>query len=424
MISSVGDFAFSTTLVLWIATRLAERQPWAPLAVSGEFLALSAPVAVVGPLAGVFVDRWDKRRTMLTMDLLRALLVSLLIPLATPLGDTLPLAWRLAAIYAVIAAVSICAQFFGPARLALLGDIVPAAQQARASGLMFMTLSIGVTLGPALAAPLYLACGPILALGFNALSFLVSFVTLRAVDVPPAMPHHASAHLRHISSEFGVGLRFFFGHPVLRTLLIVTALTLAGSSAINALGIFFLTDNLHSSPDLYGALNAATGLGVLVGSTLAIGIVPRLGAARSYWLCTIVVGGLLVLYARQTTFACAATILFLLGLPSAGLNVAIGPLMLTSAPRELVGRAVAILTPATSLAATVSAALVGVLASTLLRDFQVSLFDVTLGPYDTVYLLSGLLIGASGIYALLKLSGRGKPESRRDRVQGMGASYR
>src|SRR6185312_16252438 len=68
IISSIGDFALSATLVLWIATRLAVNESWAPLAVSGEFLALTIPVALFGPIAGVFVDRWDKRRTMLTMD--------------------------------------------------------------------------------------------------------------------------------------------------------------------------------------------------------------------------------------------------------------------------------------------------------------------------------------------------------------------
>ena len=87
IISSIGDFALSATLVLWIVTRLAVNEPWAPLAVSGEFLALTIPVVLFGPLAGVFVDRWDKRRTMLTMDLARALLVGLLALLATPLGD-------------------------------------------------------------------------------------------------------------------------------------------------------------------------------------------------------------------------------------------------------------------------------------------------------------------------------------------------
>ncbi len=61
-ISSVGDYAWDTALVLWVASFLVAGQSWAPLAVSGVVLAATLPQIVVGPLAGVFVDRWDKRR--------------------------------------------------------------------------------------------------------------------------------------------------------------------------------------------------------------------------------------------------------------------------------------------------------------------------------------------------------------------------
>src|SRR5262249_15433296 len=64
-ISSIGDYAWDTALVLWIATFLAKGRPWAPLAVSGVLLAAALPQIVVGPIAGVFVDRLDKRRTMI-----------------------------------------------------------------------------------------------------------------------------------------------------------------------------------------------------------------------------------------------------------------------------------------------------------------------------------------------------------------------
>jgi hypothetical protein len=124
---------------------------------------------------------------------------------------------------------------------------------------------------------------------------------------------------------------------------------------------------------------------------------------RSFWISVLVVGGLIAIYARQTDFISAVALLLLLGLPSAALNVAIGPLILAYTPRAMVGRAAAIFTPTTSLAAALSAALVGYLASTLLGGFDRSLGGIAFGPYDTVYLLSGVLIVASGIYAMGRL---------------------
>ena len=79
-ISITGDFFFSTTMIFWFTTGIARGQSWVPLAVSGVALAETIPTLVVGPIAGVFVDRWDKRRTMLVMDVLRATLIALLLP--------------------------------------------------------------------------------------------------------------------------------------------------------------------------------------------------------------------------------------------------------------------------------------------------------------------------------------------------------
>jgi MFS family permease len=87
-ISEVGDYLFDTTLVLWIAAVVASGRPWAPLAVSAALLAAALPRLVVRPITGVFVDRWDKRRTMLWMDAARAMLIALLA--ATTGGISLP----------------------------------------------------------------------------------------------------------------------------------------------------------------------------------------------------------------------------------------------------------------------------------------------------------------------------------------------
>jgi MFS family permease len=75
-ISVFGDELFDFTLLIWIAAVLTRRpdgttEPWAPLAVSGVLIATIIPYFLLGPLAGVFVDRWEKRQTMLWMDGLR-----------------------------------------------------------------------------------------------------------------------------------------------------------------------------------------------------------------------------------------------------------------------------------------------------------------------------------------------------------------
>src|SRR5262245_29685487 len=105
-------------MVLWVGTVLAAGQPWAPLAVSGVLIAVLAPVLLIGPFAGVFVDRWDRRRTMLRADLARAGLVGSLVVLVLLPAGTVPVSGQLAVGYAVVALASVAAQFFNPARFA------------------------------------------------------------------------------------------------------------------------------------------------------------------------------------------------------------------------------------------------------------------------------------------------------------------
>src|SRR5215467_2083171 len=115
-ISRLGDTVFDFTLLLWIAAVLARQEPWAPLAVSGILVAQTLPMILIGPVAGVFVDRWDKRRLMLGMDLLRALLVASLLPVAgmaaLPFlgGGGFPVHIQLWVVYSVVFLASACSQ--------------------------------------------------------------------------------------------------------------------------------------------------------------------------------------------------------------------------------------------------------------------------------------------------------------------------
>ena len=132
-ISFTGDFVFDTVLILWIATSIARGQSWAPLAVSAVVFMAALPAFVVAPFAGVLVDSWDnKRKTMLYMHSVGIVLVLLLFPL-TGLVPFVPLPfapgilsvwWKLGAIYAVALLIGTMAQFFNPAEIALLSDIV------------------------------------------------------------------------------------------------------------------------------------------------------------------------------------------------------------------------------------------------------------------------------------------------------------
>jgi MFS family permease len=402
-ISNLGDWIFDLTLVLWVATRIARGQPWAPLAVSGVFLATSLPTFIVGPIAGVFVDRWDKRHTMLWTDALRALLIAVLIPLPFLPGNRLSIMWQLGAIYVVVILATTCSQFFDPSRFALIGDLVAEPYRARASSLMQLPTNLARIVGPALAAPLFFGLGVQWALILNALSFVVSFLAILAVHAPLQARGVTSEQQPHVLREFQAGLRFFAGNRVLRTVLISVVLVVLGFGALNALNIFFVIDNLHAPASLYSLTTTAVGVGAVAGVVLAGLFAQRLGVIRMFWLSIVVLGIIVLAYALLTNFGLALVLLVLLGVPNAAVDVAIGPIVLHATPREYLGRISAVLTPSVSLATMLSLTLAGFLDSTLLRSFHATLFGVHWGPVNTIFAGTGLLTIIGGLYAMVNL---------------------
>ena len=411
IISIIGDFVFDTILILWIATLIAQGQSWAPLAVSGILLSASLPVFIIGPIAGVFVDRWNKRRTMLWMDALRAVLILLLLlpagflPLPFLDAARLPISWQLGFIYGTVFLTSTCTQFFGPALFALIGDIVDEPYRARAAGLTQLIASLGTVIGPSLATLLFFKVGVHWALLLNALSFVVSFLAILVIRPPQTVVSGELERQGNFLREFGQGIRFYTGNRVLMTILISVTLVMAGAGALNALGIFFVTQNLHTPVSLFGFLSSVLGAGSIVGAALASTLAQRLGLTRTFWLSLVAAGVLVLVYARLTSLVPALVVLFLIGLVTTAVDVAAGPLVLNVTPRELVGRVAALLNPALTLVTMLSIAVAGYLYSTVLQSFHATLVGITFGPIDTIFTVTGILVVVGGLYAMVNLRG-------------------
>jgi len=411
-ISFTGDFVFDTVLVLWIVTSVAKGQSWAPLAVSGVIFMASLPAFVVAPIAGVLVDRWDdKRKTMLRMHLLNLALVLLLFPLAglVPLPwlttSRLPIWWKLAAIYTVTLLIGSIAQFFNPAELALLSDIVEEPERNRATGLHTLMIHLATLLGPIVGAFLYFALGVQSVLLLNALSFVVAFGAILAIRIPLTTSEQAEQlqpeKNQGILHGFMEGLRFFGRDRILLTLLISGMLLEFGETTRNTLGVFFLVQNLHAAANLYGLLGTAFGTGLIIGIMIMGSIAQRVGRTTRYWFSAIALGVLTIVYSRLTSFVPAIVVMFLEGLINSISEVVMITLVVQVAPRDFVGRVLSVFTLMYGLIWVIATFLAGYLASVVLRSFHQVVLGIVFGPLDTIFAAIGILAIAGGLYALI-----------------------
>jgi MFS family permease len=402
-VSMIGDMVFYTTVMLWIATVIAKGEPWAPAAASGALMATAVPVLLLGPFAGVWVDRWDRRRTMLTADAARFALIAclLVVPL---LGHHIPVAAQLAILYAVLVAASCFAQFFDPSRLAILGAIVPEADRAQASGQLSAAFSMSLIAGPPIAAPLLFGLGVQWALVVNAASFGVSFLCVRAIRVAAEAIAEPGPRAS-FAAEFRAGLRFFMSNKLLVALGIGLMVATLGDGTVNSLAVFFVQHNLHVAAKWLGTVIGAAGAGAIVGALSTGVLARRVRPPQIFWIALVCFGIALVGFARTQILPAAIGVAVVIGFSAGLLNAASSPIILSVTPSRLLGRVNAVIGPVNQLASIVSMALVGFLASTVLRGFHQVIAGLTFGPYDTIFTVAGLLFTIAGLALIRPMGG-------------------
>jgi MFS family permease len=400
-VSLTGDGVFNITVMIWVAVILAKGEPWAPVAASGVLIAAAVPVLAVAPFAGVWIDRWDKRRIMMTADASRAAIITSLLAVAAS-GHRLPLAADLIVVYAVVAAESSLAQFFNPSRLALVGLIVAPEDRPRASARLQATVSATFIIAPPIATPMLFAFGIQWAIIIDAASFMLSFAVIRSIRSPTsARPLSDRSGFR---AEFRDGLRFFITCPALIAMSSGVVICALGTGALNGLEVFFLRDNLHAAATWLGAFYAASGAGAVAGALLAGWAGGRVGPARVFWVGTLTAGLLLLVYSRLTQVGPALAVVAAVGCMFGALNAAGPPILLAIIPQNLIGRVMSVFNPLQQVANIGGLAAAGFLVSTVLQDFHTEVCGIKFGPIDTTFLLSALLVTAAGIAMIRPLS--------------------
>lgn len=406
-VSVMGDFVFNVTVMLWVVKVIALDQTWAPAAASGVLIAAAVPAIAIGPFCGVFVDRWDRRRTMLVADAARTVLIAGLVPLAFPsVAGHVPRAAQLVVVYVLVAAAACFSQFFGPSRFAMLAVIVSKPELPKASGILQSTTYTAAIIGPPLAAPLFVAAGAQWALIIDALSFAISFASIwlmRDTAAPAVAASGTPAGRASYWREFGAGLKFFATSPVVLAVAVGILIALLGSGALNTLDVFFLQANLHASASLYGTIGMALGIGGVVGALASGRIAARLGAGRVFWSGLVLAGMAIIGYSRMSDLPSALAFLTAGGVALGAVNAAISPLMLGATPQHMIGRVQSVMNPLLSLATISSMGAVGILTSTALRGFHETIAGISFGPYDTVFAIAGLLFMTSGFASIMPL---------------------
>lgn len=300
VVSEIGD-QFNNIAVFSLAMALTG----SGLVVTGIMLARAIPAVAMGPLAGVVLDRFDRKRIMITSDVVRAL-----VALGFILALTHRANWLL---YLFSALLMVASPFFTAGRSAILPTIASAEELHTANSLtqttQWTTLTVGTFLGATV-----VAIGYKWAFVFNALSFVFSAWAISNLRAPQGKGFRSlrkdltEADVVRPWHEYREGLRYMRSVPLVLAIALLAVGWATGGGAAQILFTLFGEVVFHGGAAGIGVIWGCAGIGLLLGGAFANWLGRRLsfeGYKRLVFVNYLVHGGAYVLFSQMRRFELA-----------------------------------------------------------------------------------------------------------------------
>jgi MFS transporter, DHA3 family, macrolide efflux protein len=328
IVSLFGDFLALFAVIAVVSFRM----HGTPNQLTGVQIAYMLPLVILGPLAGVFVDRWPLKPTLVASDLVRAVLALLLI-FTTAI-------WQ---VWIVLALLSCVSSFFGPAQSVTIRTHVPTEGLISANALMQIAFMGSRIIGPATAGAMVAAFGPASCYAVDVLSFLVSAsligsVVIRRPATTAAVVQSSGSRIRVIWTDMGEGIAFIFHHAAVLFVVLAMAAGLFTIGCFGPLIAIYVRETLHAAARLFGIVSGMIGVGLLAG-TQGVRVL-----ARQVKNDTLVLSGLAGIGAGVLLLGAvpliAATLVgaFMIGFAFAAIMVPAQTLMQQETPHAMLGR--------------------------------------------------------------------------------------
>jgi MFS family permease len=241
----------------------------------------TAAFLVVGLPAGAWVDRWRRKRVLVTNDLIRAVALG-----------TLPLAWALdllslPQLFVIAAVTGTATVFFDVAYQSYLPALVAKDQIVDGNGKLETSRAVAQVAGPGVTGVLLRIISAPVLIAADAVSFLLSAMLIGRIRQRDVVPDRATR--RPLRVEIGEGLSFVVRHPLLRRIVACTGIGNFGTAMGGALLVLFALRELHLAESTIGFVFAAGSVGGLVGAVTGARFARWVGEGRAIPLSALII---------------------------------------------------------------------------------------------------------------------------------------
>ncbi len=225
------------------------------------------PVFIIGPIAGIYVDRWNRKATMIACDIVRGALV-LLIPLIIRYSTSM------VPVYIIVFIIFSVTRFFVPSKLSIIPDIVHKDKLLLANSLSSTTMMIATIVSFGFSGIIVASFGPQAGFYIDSVSYFISaglvfFVAVKLkenIEFSKASVKFAGVSKKTVVGDIKEGLVYLKGHKDIKMVANTMFLLMAGVGSIYIVIIVFIQEALRSSTQHLGLLVMFLGIGLFLGS--------------------------------------------------------------------------------------------------------------------------------------------------------------
>ncbi len=302
--------------------------------IAGVSFCSMIPWLVLSLPAGVYIDRFDRRKMMVVANLIRAALFGL-IAFSAATGSL-----SIWIFMAILVGVGCCEVIFDMSAQAFLPQIVPDHLLEKANGrLSSLELITNTFIGLPLGAWAFVVAVGV-PFGVDAASFALAAVLVASIRIPSSAVAESESleQRKSFKADLAEGLRWLWSNKLIRTLAIMLGITNMTTMFGDAIFVKYAAEELGVTGRAYGFLLALTAIGSILGGLLGDKIAKRLGIAQSIVYSYFVFGFVGIIYFFMPYVWAVAIAASLMGLASTTWNVVTVSLRQRVIPTELFGR--------------------------------------------------------------------------------------
>jgi len=375
LVSTIGDALTSLAAGIIVYERTGSA-----LSVGLMLMATAVPALIFGLIAGVVVDRYDRKRIMIAADLIRAGLV-FTIPFLVP-GSVI---W----LYVIVMLSASVTQFFAPANDSILPEIASEEELGAANAIMAIAQFGSTAVGFALAGLLATFNSIEAVFWIDSGTFLFSALMIATVKIAPLVVTELTT-VREMIRNLTFGAKFIWRTPILRSMNLVKIPVLISFGLQNVLLLPFAIIALSATTFEYGLQEGLTSVGFVLGSLAMARLSDRLREGQWLVVSYLGMGFFGLVYALQTNVWVAIALISVSGALNAPSFVASRLINQRNTPREMRGRVFSTSSVITTVVFLVGMGLAGLADIIDVRIMFVAASVVVIGAALVTAILPGL----------------------------------